>query len=87
MQGRRRALAPPPRSRRRRKLFGNGKGAFRTAGKYSAATVRGTTWSVTDTCTGTLTKVTQGVVSVRDNVKKKTIVVRAGKCYTAKPRR
>ena len=52
-----------------RKLWGKGKGAFRTSGKYSAATVRGTTWLVQDTCTSTLTRVTEGVVTVRDNVK------------------
>jgi len=69
-----------------RKLWGKGKGAFRTAGKYSAATVRGTTWLVQDTCTSTLTRVTEGVVTVRDNVKKKNVVVRAGKRYTAKGR-
>jgi len=28
-----------------------------------------------------------GVVAVRDNVKKKTLVLRAGKRYIAKPRR
>ena len=70
-----------------RKLWGKGKGAFRTSGKYSAATVRGTTWLVQDTCTSTLTRVTEGVVTVRDNVKKKNVVVRAGKRYTAKPKR
>lgn len=70
-----------------RKLWGNGKGAFRTAGKYSAATVRGTRWLVQDSCAGTLTKVTQGAVTVRDAVKKQTVVVRAGKSYRAKPKR
>ena len=65
-----------------RKLWGDGKGKFRTKGKYSAATVRGTKWLVQDTCTSTLTRVTQGVVSVRDNVKRKTITLRAGKSYT-----
>ncbi|MDA0174518.1 hypothetical protein OJ998_35795 [Solirubrobacter taibaiensis] len=70
-----------------RKLWGKGKGAFRTSGRYSAATVRGTTWLVQDTCTSTLTRVTEGVVTVRDNVKKKNVVVRAGKRYTAKPKR
>ena len=38
-------------------------------------------------CAGTLTRVKQGVVSVRDKVKGKTITLRAGKRYTAKPRR
>ena len=72
---------------KKRKLWGSGKGDFRTEGKYSAATVRGTTWYVQDTCAGTLTRVTSGVVAVRDNVKKKTFVVRAGKQYLARPRR
>ena len=72
---------------KKRKLWGEGKGAFRTTGKYSAATVRGTKWLVQDSCSGTLTRVTQGTVNVRDNVAKRTVVVRAGKSYTAKPRR
>ncbi len=69
-----------------RKLWGDGSGNFRTVGTYSAATVRGTKWLVQDTCAGTLTRVTKGVVSVRDNVKHKTITVRAGKRYLAKAR-
>ena len=78
------AAASKPKTR---KLWGSGKGAFRTTGKYSAATVRGTKWLVQDSCSGTLTRVTQGVVSVRDNVKHKTILVKAPHSYTAKPRR
>ena len=34
------------------KLWGSGKGKFRTNGKYSAATVRGTIWLVQDRCDG-----------------------------------
>jgi hypothetical protein len=74
------AAAKKPKTR---KLWGSGKGSFRTTGTYSAATIRGTTWLVQDTCTSTLTKVTQGVVSVRDNVKHKTKIIRAGHSYTA----
>jgi Bacterial Ig domain len=70
-----------------RKLWGNGSGSFRTRGQYSAATVRGTEWLVQDSCSGTLTRVRRGVVAVRDNVKGKTIVLRAGKRYLARPRR
>lgn len=70
-----------------RKLWGDGKGAFRTSGKYSAATVRGTIWLVQDTCTTTLTRVNQGVVSVRDFVKGKTVTVRKGKPYTARAKK
>ena len=49
--------------------------------------MRGTRWLVQDTCAGTLTRVVKGVVAVRDNVRHKTIVVRAGKKYLARPRR
>jgi hypothetical protein len=70
-----------------RKLWGSGSGSFRTRGQYSAATVRGTEWLVQDSCSGTLTRVKKGVVAVRDNVRRKTIVLRAGKHYLAKPRR
>jgi hypothetical protein len=79
-----RAAAKKPKTR---KLWGDGKGKFRTRGQYSAATIRGTKWLVEDGCRYTRTRVTQGVVSVHDEVKKKTIVVRKGKTYTARPRR
>ncbi len=78
------AAAKKPKTR---KLWGDGKGKFRTRGQYSAATIRGTKWLVTDTCTTTTTKVTQGAVTVQDLVKNKTIVVRKGKSYTARSKR
>src|SRR4029453_2899150 len=71
--------------KRKRHLGGDGKGSFRTNGKYSSATVRGTKWLVQDTCAGTLTRVVRGSVTVRDRVKGKTVVVRAGRRYLAKP--
>jgi hypothetical protein len=67
-----------------RKLWGEGKGSFRTDGRFSSATVRGTRWLVTDRCDGTLTKVTEGSVLVRDVRKRKNILVRAGKQYLAR---
>jgi hypothetical protein len=72
--------------KKKRHLWGDGKGSFRTTGKYSSATVRGTKWLVQDTCAGTLTRVVRGTVTVRDNVKHKTIIVKAGKSYLARPR-
>jgi hypothetical protein len=78
------AAAKKPKTR---KLWGNGKGKFRTKGQYSAATVRGTKWLVQDGCRYTRTKVATGVVSVRDTVRRKTIILRKGKTYTARPRR
>jgi hypothetical protein len=70
-----------------RKLWGDGSGKFKTQGKHSAATVVGTKWLVQDRCKSTLTRVVSGVVSVRDFGKRKTVRVKAGKKYVAKPRR
>jgi ferric-dicitrate binding protein FerR (iron transport regulator) len=66
------------------KLWGNGKGKFRTNGKYSSATVRGTIWLVEDRCEGTNTKVRRGVVAVRDFKRKRTVSVKAGHSYLAR---
>ena len=71
--------------RRVRRLWGSGKGKFRTRGRYSSATVRGTVWKTEDRCDGTLTQVQEGSVTVRDIGRKKDIVVRAGKSYLAEP--
>jgi len=70
-----------------RKLWGDGSGSFRTRGQYSAATVRGTNWLTQDSCTSTLTRVRKGVVTVNDFVKHRTVIVRAGKRYTARAKR
>jgi hypothetical protein len=75
------------RSRKRvRRLFGDGRGRFRTSGRNAAATVRGTRWGVQDRCDGTLITVRRGRVSVRDFAKRKTVVVRAGRTYLARRR-
>ena len=58
-------------------------GKFRTKGRYAAATVRGTVWSIADRCDGTLTHVARGTVVVSDLVRHKTITVRAGQSYLA----
>ena len=67
-----------------RRLRGNSRGRFRTSGRNSSATVRGTIWEVIDRCDGTLTKVMRGRVVVRDFRRKKTVIVRAGKSYLAR---
>jgi hypothetical protein len=67
-----------------RRLNGNSRGRFRTRGRHSAATVRGTVWQVIDRCDGTLTKVKRGRVAVRDFRRKRTVIVRAGKSYLAR---
>jgi hypothetical protein len=68
-----------------RQLWGSGKGAFQTRGRYAAATVRGTTWLTADRCDGTLTQVTQGIVQVNDIPTRTLVTVRAGRRYLAKP--
>ena len=68
-------------------LWGNGKGKFRTSGKFSSATVRGTIWLVQDRCEGTLTKVSRGTVQVADFQRNKTVSVKAGHSYLARATR
>lgn len=79
--------APKPVSdarKRRRTLFSSVKGRFRTRGRNSTATVRGTAWSMTDTCAGTLTKVTRGAVLVRDLTLRHNVLVKKGRSYLAR---
>jgi VCBS repeat protein len=73
--------------KKKRRLWGDGRGRFRTKGKHSAATVVGTRWLVQDRCASTLTRVVRGRVRVRDFAKRKTVIVRAGKSYTARAKR
>jgi hypothetical protein len=58
-------------------------GKFRTTGRYSAATERGTFWETEDRCDGTLTIVKRGTVSVQDFRTRKTIIVHAGHSFLA----
>ena len=77
----------PPRAAGRRRLSdrvvralgGNARGRFRTRGRHSSATVRGTTWGTIDRCDGTLTWITRGSVVVREFRRQRSIVVRSGK--------
>ncbi len=66
-----------------RRLWATGKGTFRTKGRYASAAIRGTKWLTEDRCDGTRIRVTAGVVTVRDLVARKTVVVKAGHSYFA----
>jgi hypothetical protein len=68
-----------------RQLWGNGKGSFRTRGRYATATVRGTNWLTADRCDGTQVRVVQGVIQVSDFPRRTQVTVRAGRSYLAKP--
>jgi hypothetical protein len=67
-------------------LHASAKGRFKTRGRYAAATVRGTIWDTADRCDGTLVRVRRGAVAVTDLVRHKTVTVRTGRSYLAKPR-
>jgi len=58
-------------------------GSFRTAGRYSAATVRGTQWVTEDRCDGTLTQVKRGRVDVLDFHTHRTVTLHAGQSFLA----
>ena len=82
--GKKASAAAKPKTRR---LWGDGKGKFRTKGSYSAATVRGTRWLDPGPLRLDAHPRRKGVVSVRDDVKRKTVLVRAGRSYTARRKR
>ena len=68
-----------------RSLWGRDRsGSFRTHGRDSVATVRGTNWLTQDRCDGTLTVVKSGAVSVRDRRTHRTVTVRAGGRHLAR---
>ena len=67
-----------------RRLRANARGRFRSTGRHSSATVRGTVWTVEDRCDGTLTRVRRGRVVVRDFRRKRSVTLRAGKSYLAR---
>jgi hypothetical protein len=66
------------------RLNASAHGSFSTHGQYSASTVRGTVWTVSNQCNGTLTKVTRGEVSVRDFRRRKTVTLFSGQHYLAR---
>lgn len=77
-------LSGRSKSRSVRHLWGSGSGSFRTVGRFSSASLRGTTWLTDDRCNGTLTRVTKGSVIVRDFVRRRNVVVRARGRYLAR---
>ncbi len=65
-------------------LLASEHGSYQTQGRYSAATVRGTIFTVADRCDGTLTHVKRGTVVVTDYRRHKNITVHTGREYLAK---
>jgi hypothetical protein len=73
------------RKRTVRYLKAKASGQFAVVGKNSSGLERGTTWTTTDRCDGTLTAVQAGKVAVTDFARHKTVTVRAGHSYLARP--
>jgi streptogramin lyase len=67
-----------------RKLWGDGKGKFKTRGRYSVTSVRGTKWFMSDSCAGTLTRVARGSIAVTDLLPNRQVALRQGRRYVAK---
>ncbi len=70
---------------RRPALWGKDRnGRYRTEGANSVATVRGTEWLTVNRCDGTLTRVREGAVLVRDLRTGRGVLVTAGRSYLAR---
>jgi ferric-dicitrate binding protein FerR (iron transport regulator) len=77
------ARARASKATKKRSLWVNGKGNFKTRGKRASAIVRGTYWLTQETTEGTRVAVSRGLVAVRDLGRKRTILVSGGHSYTA----
>jgi DNA-binding beta-propeller fold protein YncE len=64
-------------------LHASAHGRFTTSGRYSAATVRGTKWTITARCDGTVVHDITDSVAVTDFVRHRTIILHAGQSYFA----
>jgi len=69
-----------------RSLTARAKGLFRVSGGASRAQGTSATWRTTDYCSGTVTRVTRGRVSVYDKARRRAVTVRAGHSYRARAR-
>jgi hypothetical protein len=64
-------------------LHASAHGKFTTRGRYSAAPVRGTVWTMTARCGGTLTHVVSDSVVVTDFIRHRAVVLHAGQSHLA----
>jgi hypothetical protein len=69
-----------------RRLTVVAKGLFRTFGGASTATARNATFTTTDRCDGTQTRVLRGRVTLKLKRRSPTVRVKAGRTYLAKAR-
>jgi hypothetical protein len=81
-----RAAAGTGKKKKINEVWGDGTGRFRTRGRYGSAAVRGTKWLTRDRCDGTFFRAAKGIVTVRDFVTRRTVVLRAPRTYFARKR-
>jgi hypothetical protein len=67
-----------------RTLVSRANGLFRVTGGASRAQGTNATWRTTDYCSGTVTRVTRGRVTLYDKARRRTVTVRAGQRYVAR---
>jgi hypothetical protein len=80
-----RSLARASARKRKLRVWGKARGRFRTSGRNGAATVRGTEWLTSEQELGTLFRVKEGVVDVREFASGRVVRLRAGEEFLAKP--
>jgi hypothetical protein len=79
------AVTARKKPKKKRILWGDGHGGYRTVGGYGAGTVLGTKWETIDSCSETQFKVAEGEIKVTDFRRHKTVVVKAPHSYVARP--
>jgi hypothetical protein len=73
-----------PATRTVRRLWGNGKGRFRTRGRFASATISGTFWLTADRCDGTFVRVRVGRIRVNDIPRRRVVQIPAPRTYLAR---
>jgi hypothetical protein len=68
-----------------RHLWVSARGSFRTSGRFATVTARRARWLIEDRCDGTLVQVARGSALVRDRARGRTVRLRAGGRYLARP--
>jgi DNA-binding beta-propeller fold protein YncE len=67
------------------RVWGKARGRFRTVGRNGAATLRGTVWLTEERPDGTLFRVREGIVEVREFATGERHILEAGESFLAKP--
>jgi hypothetical protein len=80
------ANASGRKKKRKRRLWGDAKGDYRTRGRHGSAVNTGTKWMVEDRCDGTLFRVKRGTIKVTPNGSRKSVKVSAGHQYLVRAR-